>query len=309
MITGANGFAGVHLARHLISCSDSVIACSRTATWPKGAEKRIAEIPILSWDVGTDPAASFISAIEDFSPDVIYHLAAISHPRDCGRRQPTPEAFNVNVTGTKRVVDLACNLGSRPVLLFVSSSKVYGKTVSTEPLQEESETSPNTGYGVSKLMAENVISQAASAGMLKVAIARAFQHTGTGQAPTFLLPEWAAQFAQRANPVKVISQDVTLDLSDVRDVVAAYRLLATKLRSQKAPVQTVNVGSGKIITGASLWSMLCQFANYKPEILESNPQKFLEPIADVSALQELGWQPKISLEQTIHAVLNNWEHN
>ncbi len=308
-ITGITGFVGLHLAEHLHRAGDEVRGCSRGGSWPAWTSPRIAQnVPLVTWDVGAPggvPSGLF-DGLQSWGVECIYHLAALSIPKECGRDEPTGPAVAVNVEGTRRVCDLAKQLGSSPRVLFVSSSHVYGPVdADTPPLSEEAPLSPQNGYGKTKLAAEKLARDAACNDGLDVVIARAFQHTGPQQGTQMMLPEWAEQFARAGTaPVRVYNRDTQIDLTDVRDVVRAYRLLA----EHGAAGETYNIGSGGPQRTGDILEILRQLADPDRPIEELSPGVRYDPIADIARLRAAtGWEAKIPIEQTVADTLTFWK--
>ena len=309
LITGITGFAGGFLAEHLLACGDQVLGCSRSGRWSDWAGAGLRRLQLLSCDVGDRAgiAAQARRQIADFAPDSIYHLAALSVPVDCGTAEPTERAIEVNVGGTVRVLELAAGLRPKPRVLVISTSHVYGgATQERQVLDEAAPAAPRRGYGKTKWMAEQRAVQARSEHKLDVLIVRSFQHTGPRQEPRLMLPEWAAQFVRDEGPVRVKHLNTWIDLSDVRDVVRAYRLLAERGETQG----TYNVGSGVARRTGDILDILRRLAGPHREIVEQQPgEERCDPIADIRRLQAAtGWRPEIALEQTVRDTLEYWRN-
>lgn len=307
LITGITGFAGGFLAEHLLACGDQVLGCSRSGRWPAWAGAGLRRVELLSCDVGDRAGIGEQTRrqIADFAPDSIYHLAALSVPVDCGAVEPTERAIEVNVGGTVRVLELAARLPRKPRVLLISTSHVYGgATQARQVLDEATPAAPRRAYGKTKWMAEQRAVQARSEHQLDVLIVRAFQHTGPRQEPRLMLPEWVAQFVRGDGPVRVKHLDTWIDLSDVRDVVRAYRLLAERGDAQG----TYNVGSGAARRTGDILDQLRCLAGPQREIIEQQPgEERCDPIADIRRLQDAtGWRPEIELESTIRDTLAYW---
>jgi len=309
LITGVSGFVGGYLAEHLLACGDAVLGISPDGTWLEASPPSVRrQVEILAWDFGQPegPEKHVRQALERFRPEAIYHLAAISVPGDCGQNEPTSLAHRVNVDGTRRVLDLAASLAGNPRVLAISSNHVYA-TVSPEcpQVNEDAPLSPRRGYGRTKLLAEEAVRRAVGERNAHAVIARAFQHTGPGQSPRMMLPEWAVQFARGGSePVEVHTLDAYLDLTDVRDVVRAYRLLAE--RGTRGEVY--NVGSGIARRSGDILEMLRKLAAPGRRVVERYPGVKQEPIADVTRLvRQTGWQPRISLEETVRETYDWWK--
>ncbi len=307
LITGVTGFAGGFLAEHLLARGEEVLGCSRSGRWPAWAGPELRRLEVLNCDLGdaagTDDAAR--RQVADFSPDCIYHLAALSVPVDCGTIEPTARAIEVNVGGTGRLLDLAARLPRKPRVLFISTSHVYGgATKEHHRLDETTPAAPHRAYGKTKWMAEQLAVRARSEHGLDVLIVRSFQHTGPRQEPRLMLPEWAVQFARGDEPVRVKHLNTWIDLSDVRDVVRAYRLLA-ELGDCNG---VYNVGSGVARRTGDILEVLRRLAGPNREIVEQQPgQVRWDPVADVRRLQAAtGWRPEIELEKTVGDTLEYW---
>jgi len=308
LITGVSGFVGPFLAEHLLDCGDEVLGASPDGAWPDSSPETVRpKVELVAWDISRSNGLSEASrrAIQRFRPQVVYHLAAISVPADCGDQEPTPQAVAVNVDGTRRVVESAAALGSPPRVLLVSTSHVYAPiTVAAPRVDENWPLAPRQGYGRTKLAAEAVVRRAIDAG-LDALIVRAFQHTGPGQRPPMMLPEWAVQFVRGGpEPVRVRTLDAWIDLSDVRDVVRAYRLLAVEGQRGAA----YNVGSGQARRSGEILELLQRTAGMDRAVVELRPGRKQDPIADITRLvRRTGWQPRVPLEQTVADTLAWWQ--
>lgn len=326
IITGITGFAGGHLAEHLLSQGDAVLGLGAERTWPSDTPTAIMEsAELVTWDLGdaTRGLDAIVEHIAGFEPTVIYHLAAVSTPGDCGERQPNALALSVNVAGTERVLQLAERLPSKPRVVFVSSSHVYdpcyyrwvGDEASVPEdaeehppiryLTEDAPIGPLRGYGMTKRLAEEAVLRVVAENGADAVIVRAFQHIGPRQkAMRLMLPEWMLQLhLKREAPINVHSLDAYVDVTDVRDVVRAYRLVAEKAVSG----DIFNVGSGIARRTGDLVEMLMDIAGQRRPISERRPGRRLDPVADITRLTELtGWRPEFAMEQTLADTWAEW---
>ncbi len=317
LITGISGFVGGFLAEHLLDVGDEVLGTSPQGRWMDSSPSGLAaRVEVLPWDLarrwGPDRAAR--RRIERFRPQVIYHLGALSIPADCGRDRPTEAAVAVNVEGTADAIALADSLcDSQPLparLLFASSSHVYRPVTFDSPgVDETAPLGPLHGYGQTKLATERLVQRAAGRERFQAVITRAFQHTGPRQADRMMLPQWARQLAacekqpDDERPLEVHTLDALVDLSDVRDVVRAYRLLGRRGRSG----EIYNVGCGVARRSGDLLERLMQIGGSRRPVVELRPGAKQDPIADISRLQsETGWRPQIAIEQTLKDTLQYW---
>ena len=185
-------------------------------------------------------------AVTAAGPDAICHLAAQASVG--ASWEDASGTFAVNAVGTLNLIDAALACRSRPRVLLVSSSEVYGHvTPDALPLREDHPFMPVSPYAASKAAAELIGLQAWLGQGLEVIRARPFNHTGPGQRPDFVVPSLARQVAAAAasgaTTLQTGNLDVRRDLTDVRDVVRAYR----ELLEHGAPGQVYNVCRGEAV--------------------------------------------------------------
>lgn len=290
LVTGATGFVGPHLVDHLRAAGDDVV----------GLDDGVVEI--------CDPQA-VTAWIAGHRPEVVYHLAGWA---DVGGSWAAPQqAFRVNAEGTLNVLQAALEAGCARVLV-VSSADVYGIVdESLLPITEEHPLRPVSPYAVSKVAADYLGLQAWLGRGLEAIRVRAFNHLGPGQSARFVAPAIASRIAANerdgSDEVPVGNLAARRDITDVRDVVRAYRLLA----EHAEPGEAYNVCSGVDVEIADLAHRLLAMAK-RPMRLVVDPER-QRPVdvpvlrGDCSKLQAAtGWRPEIPLDQTLADVLDDW---
>lgn len=128
LITGGAGFIGINLANHYLSAGKHVTIYdnfSRSGTESNVAwlaEQHPLRLDIVRGDVRA-PGKEFQQLVE--RADVVFHLAAqvavttsVSDP---------VEDFEINARGTFNVLEAVRRSTSRPILVYSSTNKVYGK--------------------------------------------------------------------------------------------------------------------------------------------------------------------------------------
>lgn len=302
LVTGASGFAGGWLCRACLDDGDEVHGISRSGTAPQG---------VTAAAVDLRDGAAVAAEVQRFAPDVVYHLAALS---SVGRSWTEPHAtLDANVGGAIGLLEAIRVHAPEARVVWVSSSEVYG-TVTGGAIAESVPCRPESPYAVSKLAAEQLATVYASAHGLRVVIARPFSHSGPGQRPIFLLSNiaWQAVTArrrgERALRVLTGNGEVRRDVTDVREVVRAYRLLAS------SPVSgVVNVCTGATRSTAEQVAELARQVPdvavehlVDPELVRSS--EVMELRGDPSRLtDETGWRPRIPYEQTLADTIAFWE--
>lgn len=311
-MTGADGFVGRHLVRHLLQAGDDVAAACRPAgpavDWSLGAPAG-ARVEGLPLEIADD--ASIGSAL-DWAPDAIIHLAAVASGRQA--RQAPGTAWEVNAAGTARLAAAAAAARESgradPVLLVVSTGEVYGAGVGAEaPRVETDPLLPLSPYAASKVGAEAAGLETWRRTGLRVIVARPFPHTGAGQDTQYVIPAFAARLraARRSGARTVPTGNLApvRDLLDVRDVVAAYRLLLLGGTAGEA----YNVARG---TGVSLAEVFARLAALTGSGAAPAEELSLVRSADIPHLvgdstklrRATGWAPSISFEQTLQGLVD-----
>lgn len=302
LITGASGFAGGWLCRACLQAGDEVLGISRTGTAPAGASTAAVDLR---------DGEAVATSLRAFAAEVVYHVAALS---SVGRSWSEPaRTLESNVGGAIALLDAIRLHAPDARIVWVSSSEVYG-TVATMPIAETVACRPESPYAVSKLAAEQLAAVYAQAHGLRVVIARPFSHSGPGQRPIFLLSNiaWQAVQARRAHEasLRVVTGNgaVRRDVTDVRDVVRAYRQLAASELSG-----VVNVCTGVTRSTAE------QVAELDRQVPEIDIQHVVDPkLVRSSEVMELrgdptrlqtatGWRPEIPYEQTLADTIAHWE--
>ena len=198
LVTGADGFTGLHLGRELESHGHTMVP--------------------LECDI-TDPAA-LDRAIGAADFDAVIHLAGIAF---VGEKDFGP-FYKVNQIGTFNLLEAIerHRLGCR--VLVASSANIYGDRHSGA-IDESTAANPVNHYGLSKYAMELGLPLFDG---LDIVVARPFNYTGVGQAANFLVPKIVGHFRRSEGVIELGNIDVERDIGDVRSVVAAYRGLIEK---------------------------------------------------------------------------------
>lgn len=243
--------------------------------------------------------------------DAIFHLAGIASLR--AFEAEAQAAMQINVGGAVRLAAAMSEererSGSSPLLLAVGSGEEYGRHDESElPLVESAECRPATPYGLSKWLQERTLLTIAEDSKLRVICTRSFNHSGPGQAPSFLLPSLVQRaVAARASGGEVVigNTDVIRDFLHVEDVVSAY----ISLVSRGTPGEVYNVCSGHGVRVGELAQEVLAAAGVRAP-LKVDPT--LQRVVDVPVLvgdntklrTTTGWAPRIARSRIISDLLD-----
>ena len=308
-VTGADGFVGQWLLRHLLDNDYQVTGLIR-GTQPSLCTldpRSAAQITWAAFELADLERAK--ATIGESHPDVLFHLAAqssvpesIAHPL---------ETIATNVAGTLNVLEACRASAPEATLVVVGSADSYGaKSADSMPLREDLPLEPRNPYAASKAAAEILALQYARIGRNRIVITRSFNHAGPGQTTKFALASFAKQVAdvkarRRPPHIRVGALQPRRDITDVRDVVRAYALLA-----QAGHAGTVyNVCSGTDHSMREALDALIRLAGVQVEIIEDQalmraaetPQLVGDP---TRIKRDAGWQPAITFERTLSDLLD-----
>ncbi|MCY4002899.1 MAG: NAD-dependent epimerase/dehydratase family protein [Rhodospirillales bacterium] len=176
VITGGTGFVGRRLARALAARGelagpggsrqsiDEIVLFDAVA--PEGPVPEAPDATVVKGDLA-DPA-SVAGAID--RPDiVVFHLGAMVSG---GCEEDFDGAWQVNVEGTRNVLEAARAVGSAPRLVFTSTMGAFGGDYVREPVGDFTKQSPQTTYGVSKSIGELLVNDYARKGFVDARAAR-----------------------------------------------------------------------------------------------------------------------------------------
>ncbi|MCD6302898.1 MAG: GDP-mannose 4,6-dehydratase [Anaerolineae bacterium] len=308
LVTGVTGFVGQHLARWLL----------RETPWEIGGvahgEARLAEdlagqVRIYGADLRDPEATRRIMA--DWHPDVIFHLAALAQ---VGASFQNPwRTLGTNARIQLNMLEATVAEAPAARVMVVGSGDEYGLVQPDElPCDEHTPLRPANPYAVSKVTQDMLGLQYHLSAGLDVVRVRPFNHTGPGQGEGFVAPDLARQVAAievgLQEPVmRVGNLEAERDLTDVRDVVRAYLLLA----QQGVSGEVYNIGSGQAHAMREVLELLLRDSKVpirvEPDPARMRPSDVPRIVCDAGKLASLtGWAPTIPFARTIADVLDDW---
>jgi GDP-4-dehydro-6-deoxy-D-mannose reductase len=308
LITGANGFAGSHLAEYLLEHTD--IAPYGLGL---GHQEHIAHLKgklIFSEDDLCDPER-VKGVLAEIRPDLIFHLAAQAYV-GVSWQDPWATLAN-NIRAQLNILQAVVGLSLPARVMVVGSNEEYGLVRPDElPVKETNPLRPDNPYGVSKIGQDMLGLQYHNSYGLQVVRVRPFNHIGPRQSEQFVASAFARQIAEaelglREAVIRVGNLSSQRDFTDVRDVVRAYYLILV----QGQAGEVYNIGSGVPRLISHLLDTLLKLSKLNIKV-QQDPARLRPsdvPIiyCDPSKLKACtGWQPTISFEQSLYDVLEYW---
>lgn len=307
LITGAGGFVGQHLASFLADTEGAEVL-GLDLNPPKFAQP---------WDrcefgvCDVQDRDKVFSYVEGFRPDYVFHLAAQSSVRYSWEEPQL--TYDIAVKGQANVFDALRAADIDAVVHVACSAEEYGRVKEQDlPIKEDHPLRPASPYALSKVMQDYHAVFCHQAYGTRVIRTRAFNMTGPGQAPQFVVSDFARQIAEietgeREPVIRVGNLEARRDFADVRDLVGAYWLLVRN----GEPGEVYNVCSGCDHSIREILDMLLSFSK-APIRVEVDPARLRK--ADIPVLrgdnskmtEVVDWAPVCALGKTLEDVLDWW---
>jgi len=295
-VTGAAGFVGGHLVRHLLGSAE--------------APNRIVALDLRA--VETSSGAAFVrcdltdadqvrEAIADIVPDVVLHLAGVMHCDDL------EACMAINVGACRNLLAAAAAMPRPPVVLVVGSAAQYGITSGEHEVVDESRPLlGRTPYGVSKTRQEEMAIRLTRETSVPVVCVRPFNLMGPGQpsrlVPAAFLHQVADVLDGKAREVCVGNTATRRDFLDVRDAVAAMWALVRA--GEKAHGGVFNIASGEAVLIQEMLEACIALAGREIPVrcdrARLKPHDVPTIIGDAARLRAAtGWRPSISWRRSL----------
>ncbi|HZR48814.1 MAG TPA: NAD-dependent epimerase/dehydratase family protein [Streptosporangiaceae bacterium] len=260
VVTGGCGFLGSHLAEALISRGDDVTVFD-TAPPPDHLSMVRDHARHVTGDI-RDPrsVAEAITA----GVDVVYHLASVVGV-DQYLARPL-DVIDINVTGTRNVLDLALRADATVVL--ASTSEVFGKNPRV-PWAEDADrvlgptTATRWTYATSKALAEHLTFAFAGQHGLAATIVRYFNVYGPRQRPGFVISRSVHRALNGIPPVVYDGGGQTRCFTYVDDAVDGTIRAAA---SPAAIGEVFNLGSSAETTVAEAIGLIAELTGFGPQV-------------------------------------------
>lgn len=313
LVTGGHGFAGRHLAHHLVKCGDTVVLTYYGTPDNVDPHAEVIEVPRTCQSVALDVTdrSAVSQLVQVLKPEVVYHLAALTFVPDAEREQSL--VYQTNVIGTLNVLDALLEHAPKARCLLVSSAEVYGDPrPGSLPLTEQSELRPTNTYALCKAAADLAGYKYSYRDDLFVIRARPFPHLGPGQSDRFAISSFARQVAAiklgKQEPViKVGNLEPKRDYSDVSDIVRGYREAVLNGKSG----ESYNLCSGVGLSIGEYLESLISLANIEVEIQVDDQRVRDIDVPEMygsfqKAQRDFGWKPKVEREAMLDSLLAFW---
>jgi UDP-glucose 4-epimerase len=295
LVTGGAGFIGYHLCTKLSGLTDNLTIYDNLSS---GIVKNVEDVPKAKFVKGDILDITTLCNLP--KQDLIYHLAA---QVVVGYSMENPLVdFDTNAKGTLHVLEKARKDDAKVV--FASSAAVYGNPT-IFPTPESYGFHPFSCYGLSKVVGEEYCQMYREQYGLDITITR-FANV-YGLRCHGVIHDFLEKLAKDPDKLVIIGTGKQCrDFVHVSDIVEALSIIGKK---ENINGEVYNLGLGKTVSILELANMILTILKLQNRTVVSTTGVSWQ--GDVTkiwfditkAKKELGWTPKVSLEESIKEVI------
>lgn len=295
LVTGGAGFIGYHLCSKLSTMTET---CTIYDNLSSGTIQNVKDLPKAKFVKGD--ILDIKTLCEQPKQDLIYHLAA---QVVVGYSMENPLAdFETNAKGTLYVLEKARKDDAKVV--FASSAAVYGNPT-VFPTPESYGFHPFSCYGLSKVVGEQYCQMYKEQYGLDIVITR-FANV-YGLRCHGVIHDFLDKLAKNPDKLEMLGTGQNCrDFVHVSDVVAALIQLGER---KDVNGEVYNLGLGKTTSVLELADMILKILNLQNRTkVTTTGVSWQGDVTKIwfditKAKEELGWTPKVTLEESIKEVI------
>lgn len=312
-ITGATGFVGAHITKHLIEQGANVTVlikrCDSSSYFSIcGLDKKV---NIYYGDISDGTLIEQI--IVEQKIEVIFHLAAVAL-QDLAYKMPKV-TFQVNIVGTYNVLDAArLHTDTVEAVLVASSDKVYGDS-DVLPYNENMVLQGSNPYDVSKVCQDMLARSFYHSYGLPVVVGRFGNIYGPGDNNfNRLVPGTIQKLENGESPLLRYPANGIFkrDFLYIKDIVNAYMYMLNNINKEGVVGNAFNFGTGiatDIETVVNKIKSIMKCEDITSVVQKSDVSEILVQQLDATkAFERLGWKAEYSLDKGLEETID-WYRN
>ena len=312
-VTGATGFVGAHITKHLIEEGAIVTVlierCDCTSYFSIcGLDKKV---NVYYGDVSN--GALIEQIIVEQKIETIFHLAAVAL-QDLAYKMPKV-TFQVNIVGTYNILDAArLHMDTVNSVLVASSDKVYGDS-DVLPYNESMILQGSNPYDVSKVCQDMLARSFYHSYGLPVVVGRFGNIYGPGDNNfNRLVPGTIQKLENGESPVirHPANGVFKRDFLYIKDIVNAYMYMLENIGKEDVVGNAFNFGTGiatDIETVVIKIKSIMKCENIPSVVQQSEVSEILIQQLDANkAYERLGWKAEYSVDKGLEETID-WYRN
>ncbi len=310
LVTGGSGFIGSAICKKLVSENEVTVVDNNQRGSLKKLESIKDKIHFHKLDIRDQQA--LINCSKNI--DCIIHAAYVNGTEDFYIKPK--EIVDIAIKGMMNVLE-ACKVNNIQELVLLSSSEVYHHagiipTPETIPLIIPDIKNPRFSYGGGKIASELMLMNYCREDFKKAIIVRPHNVYGVNMGWEHVIPQLITKINSLQNE-KRKDLEIQGDGSETRafihidDFVDGFDIALKKAEH----LEIVNIGNDSEIKIMSLVNTIIKLMNFECEIKSGKLREgsTLRRCPDISKLRNFGFNPKISLEESLPSIIEWYSKN
>ena len=237
--------------------------------------------------------------INDFSPEIVFHLAAYNDVGGSFSNQT--EALTSNLISTSNLLE---NLRNYKQFIYISTSEIYGYQAKV-PFREDMHPQPLSPYSIGKYAGELYSQMHMKFYKKPIKIIRPFNAYGPGQSMKAVIPELIIK-CLRGEKIRTTKGDQTREFNFVSDLVGGFAKCAS---TPKTIGGIYNIGSNYEIKIKDLVQLIHKLTNSKSQLGIGDLKKRKTDISRMKSNYNKfnsvsGWKPEVKLINGLKATID-----
>lgn len=310
-VTGATGFVGAHIVRHLLDKNAHVVCLQRDAVAANsldilGLRQRVT---VIDGSIEDFPLMARI--LNEYEIDAVFHLAAQAIV-GAANRSPL-STFETNIRGTYLLLEACRQTPTVKRVVVASSDKAYGSHA-TLPYVEDFPLQGLYPYDVSKTCTDLISQSFAHSYQLPVTVSRSANIYGGGDLNlSRIIPGTIISVLKNENPIIRSDGTPVREFIHVDDVARGYLLLAERIDETRG--EAFNFGSNEPVQMLDLVNKIVELMGKTEELpprimLQTKIQREIDAqyLSADKIQNRLGWKAEIGLDEGLKEAID-WYRN
>jgi UDP-glucose 4-epimerase len=236
------------------------------------------------------------------NPEMVIHLAAIHFIPFCNENPYL--ASDININGTRNVLDCVRENGRVTKFFFASTAAVY--PILDNPIKESDPLGPLDIYGLTKLVGEDLCSKFYLETGITTIVCRFFNAFGPNETNPHLIPEILGQLLDGASELVLGNLEPKRDFIHTLDMARAIKALIDNCNDG---IEVFNLGRGNEYSVREIVkafeSALGRSITIVKDPLRMRKSDRMHLVADISKIENYtGWKPEIGIYEGISKLVH-----